>query len=208
MNAIADTFLDCIRRAETRTEPFAHWLLDGVLTVDACDAIRELPLTPVETARFDGKRETNNDTRSYFNADMCARFPVCRDVVEAFKDPRVLGALRDLCGVDVARGHLRIEYTQDTDGFWLEPHTDISVKMFTMLVYLSEEPELADAGTDIFDSELNHVGRAPYGPNRGLIFVPADDTWHGFVKRPIRGVRRSLIVNYVRDDWRERWQLA
>jgi hypothetical protein len=77
-----------------------------------------------------------------------------------------------------------------------------------MLVYLSKEPELADAGTDIYDEDHNHVGRAPFGQNLGLIFIPGDDTWHGFAERPIRGVRRSIIVNYVRDEWRERWQLA
>ena len=49
---------------------------------------------------------------------------------------------------------------------------------------------------------------APFEPNHGLIFIPGADTWHGFLKRPIRGVRRSLIVNYVGHDWRERWQLA
>ena len=77
-----------------------------------------------------------------------------------------------------------------------------------MLVYLSKEPELADAGTDLYDDAFNHVGRAPFAQNRGLIFIPGSDTWHGFAKRPLRGVRRSIIVNYVAEDWRERWQLA
>jgi hypothetical protein len=34
------------------------------------------------------------------------------------------------------------------------------------------------------------------------------DTWHGFRPRDIRGVRRSLIVNYVVPEWRARHELA
>lgn len=34
------------------------------------------------------------------------------------------------------------------------------------------------------------------------------DTWHGFGKRPIGGIRRSIIVNYVKDEWRSRHELA
>jgi len=105
---------------------------------------------------------------------------------------------------------LRIEYCQDIDGFWLEPHLDISVKLFTMLVYLSGEPELRDAGTDIYDSGPHHrlAATAPYEKNRGLMFVPGGNTWHGFSKRPISGVRKSLIVNWVTPEWRDRWELA
>ena len=34
------------------------------------------------------------------------------------------------------------------------------------------------------------------------------DTWHGFLPRQIDGVRRSLIVNYVTSEWRNRHELA
>ena len=41
-----------------------------------------------------------------------------------------------------------------------------------------------------------------------MIFVPADNTWHGFEPREIPGVRQSLILNYVTPEWRAREQLA
>ena len=41
-----------------------------------------------------------------------------------------------------------------------------------------------------------------------MIFVPADNTFHGFEKRQIQGVRTSLIINYVTNDWRAREQLS
>jgi len=52
------------------------------------------------------------------------------------------------------------------------------------------------------------VATAPYRRNAGLIFIPGSDTWHGFHRRPIVGVRRSLIVNYVKPEWRSRHELA
>jgi hypothetical protein len=32
--------------------------------------------------------------------------------------------------------------------------------------------------------------------------------WHDFRPRPIRGPRKSLIINYVTSDWRDREELA
>ncbi|MFQ5775497.1 MAG: 2OG-Fe(II) oxygenase [Kiloniellaceae bacterium] len=208
MNPNTEVFLNCLDRAQAETRPFRHWLLEDALSEDACDGILNLPVEPPVITDYNGTREANNDTRYYFNPEACARFDVCRDVVDTLTDRRCIRKIEETCGIDLSKGHLRIEYTQDTDGFWLEPHTDISVKLYTMLIYLSKEPDLADAGTDIFDQQLNHVKTAPFRPNHGLIFIPGKDTWHGFIKRPIRGVRRSIIVNYVTDEWRERWQLA
>ena len=41
-----------------------------------------------------------------------------------------------------------------------------------------------------------------------MIFIPAHDTWHGFEPRPMNGIRRALIVNYVTNEWRNRHALA
>ncbi len=86
--------------------------------------------------------------------------------------PALTGVLEAETGADLAGSFLRIEYCQDTDGFWLEPHTDIGAKLFTMLVYLSDRPEAEGWGTDIYDGARRHLGAAPGGFNKGLIFVP------------------------------------
>ena len=75
---------------------------------------------------------------------------------------------------------------------------------------MSDAPELHDAGTDIYDASPQHrlVKSAPYEWNAGLAFIPGHDTWHGFSRRPIRGVRKSLIINYVSPEWRAVQELA
>lgn len=210
LNETATTFLSCISRAEHRTWPYDHWLLADALPERIGHAIAGLPVAPPSGATFDGRRESNNSTRIYFSPENQARFPVCRAVADAFHHPRIIAALERATGRDLSAGQLRIEYCQDVDGFWLEPHVDISVKLFTMLIYLSRDEALANAGTDVMLGPPDHkvVGTAPYAFNTGMIFIPDRDTWHGFVKRPIRGIRKSIIVNYVTDAWRATDELA
>ncbi len=207
---VAASFLACLKNARHETWPYDYWLLEAPLPDGYCDDIAKLPFPPPEGAVFDGKRETNNALRVYFTPENQLRFEVCRRVVEGFQDPMVKQAIEQTTGTDLSDGHLRIEYCQDTDGFWLEPHTDISVKKFTMLVYLLDDPSLANAGTNILEGPpgFKYVGSAPYGKNKGVTFIPGANTWHGVGHRPIKGLRKSIIINYVTSAWRDKWELA
>jgi hypothetical protein len=197
-------------RSTHRREPYDYWLLSNVLPDETCEGIASLPFPAPHAPVFDGRRESNNSTRVYFNPENQARFPACRALAQAFDSDAVRRSIERLTGTRLANGKLRIEYCQDRDGFWLEPHVDIPVKLFTMLVYLAKEPELSDAGTDIFDASPEHkrVATAPCEWNKGLIFIPGKNTWHGFSPRPIRGLRKSIIVNYVAPEWRAVDELA
>lgn len=205
--AIAATFARCLADSTARMSPFRHWLLADALPPDAAGAIAHLPLPPPIMGETHGKRETFNQQRIFFAGDMLRR-PVCQALALAFQAPETVHLLEAHCAASLGGTFLRIEYCQDTGGFWLEPHTDIAAKRFTMLIYLSEGPDAANWGTDLYDSAFAPAGRAPADFNRGLIFIPGPDTWHGFRPRDIRGVRRSLIVNYVGAEWRARHELA
>ena len=71
-------------------------------------------------------------------------------------------------------------------------------------------PELAKAGTDILQGppDFKYVASAPYGKNKGLVFIPGANTWHGVGRHPVKGIRKSIIINYVTSDWRNTWELA
>ena len=137
-----------------------------------------------------------------------AQFPSCKTVNEALQEPRVTRAIEQTFSTKLAGSYLRVEFAQDTDGFWLEPHTDLGVKLFTFLLYLSTDAQHGELGTDIYDAAKKHVGRSPFKSNSAMIFVPSDVTYHGFEPRRIEGVRKSVIINYVTNDWRAREQLA
>lgn len=206
--AITEKFCQCLDNSRLETEPFRHWYLRDVFPDEACNGIKTLPIAPPPIEDTEGKRETHNDTRTFFSAENLHRFEVCRDMAGALQSPATVRKVEDTCGITLKGAFLRIEYCQDTEGFWLEPHTDIAEKLFTMLVYLSTDPGSGKWGTDIYDEHMTLIGSAPYGFNYGLIFIPRANTWHGFRKRPIDGVRKLVIVNYVADDWRDRHQLA
>ena len=203
-------FIDGLRRAAHVTEPFDHWLFDDILPESTIDAMATLPFAPPPEPVFDGRRESNNSTRVYFSGENQTQFPVCRDVADTFSDRRVIAEIERMTKADLSDGHLRIEYCQDVDGFWLEPHQDIKVKLFTMLIYLSDDPKLRDAGTDVYDDtpEHNRIASVPYEKNKGLIFVPGATTWHGFSKRRINGLRKQIIINYVSSEWRNKAELS
>ena len=206
--AVAASLIGCFDASRFGAEPFGHWLLEDVLPADVCSGIDAIPVAPPKIDDTRGRRETHNSTRLFFGAENRARYPVCDALAAGFQSLGVVERIERLCDAKLRESYLRIEYCLDTDGFWLEPHTDIGAKLFTMLIYLSAEPGCEAWGTDILDSRLNLVATAPYKRNAGLVFIPGNDTWHGFHRRPIDGVRRSLIINYVKPEWRSRRELA
>ncbi|MHA1109367.1 MAG: 2OG-Fe(II) oxygenase, partial [Alphaproteobacteria bacterium] len=135
--AITDQFLDCLDGSRQDEEPYRHWRLGPVLTDTACAAVAGLPFAPPPIGDTAGKRETHNSTRTFFSPENRHRFEVCEAISQTLQNETVVRRLERTCGVSLTGSHLRIEYCQDVDGFWLESHTDISVKLFTMLVHLS-----------------------------------------------------------------------
>ena len=205
---IVQTFLKSIDQGERDDQPYRHWNLSACVPEDVLDDMLALPFDAPSLDGVSGKRELHNNTRKYFDIDNRKAFPVCEAVAQAFQDKRVTSAIEKAFGTPLNGTYLRIEYAQDIDGFWLEPHTDLGVKSFTMLLYMSKDPSHHDLGTDIYDADKKHVGRSPFAPNAALVFVPGSNTYHGFDRRPIHGVRTSLIINYVTNEWRAREQLA
>jgi hypothetical protein len=208
IDRVATRFLSSLEHSDCGMYPFRHWLLNHILPDATCRAIDGLPAEPPAITDTAGKRETNNSTRLFFNPLQRSAHPVCDELATALQSDTVVDHLQSLCEVTLAGSFLRIEYCLDTDGFWLEPHTDIGAKLFTMLIYLSDDPCAHAWGTDILDGPDRLVLTTPYQRNFGLIFIPAADTWHGFHPRKINGIRRSLIVNYVKPEWRSRNELA
>ena len=206
--ADAEWLAASLAQASGASEPYPHWLLATALAPRTAAAIAGLPFAPPEIADTLGKRETHNATRIFFAGENLARHRVCAEVAALFQAPAIVRQLQDLTGASLAGTSLRIEYCQDGAGFWLEPHTDIGAKLFTMLVYLSDAADAEDWGTDIYDRALTRVGRVPGGFNKGLIFIPGENTWHGVERRCFAGIRKSIIVNYVKPEWRARHELA
>ncbi len=207
-DAIVASLIKSFEAGKRHEAPYRHWFIGNCLPADVAETVLHLPFEAPALGGVSGKREVHNATRKYFDAENMGRHAVCRDVNEALQDKRVTGSIDRIFGTKLAGTYLRVEYAQDTNGFWLEPHTDLGVKSFTFLLYLSTDPQHRGLGTDIYDTAKKHIGTSPFVPNGAMIFVPSDITYHGFEAREITGVRKSVIINYVTSDWRAREQLA
>jgi hypothetical protein len=201
------TFAQSLGRAAAHDDPFPHWVLTCTLPSAIARSLMRLPISYPDLGGISGARELHNNSRRYFDAEAQAAFPVCGAVARAFQADETVAAIEETTGARLDGCYLRIEYAQDTDGFWLNPHTDLGVKTFTLLYYL-ESGGGPDMGTDLYRDAATWAKRVDFATGRALAFVPSDRTWHGFEPRSIRGVRKSLILNYVTEAWRSREQLS
>ena len=208
--AIQAAFLSSLAASERRIAPYRHWLLSDVIPAAVAEEIVDLPISApaAEQLVLDGRRDTNNATRSFFGVSARQRFAAVRALAEAFQSPETVAAIERECGANLAGTNLRIEFCQDTEGFWLEPHTDIGPKKFTMSIFLCRGEGAGDLGTDIFDANRQWAARAPSHFNQAMLFIPSNITFHGFQQRSFKGLRKSLIVNYVTQEFRSRHELA
>ncbi len=208
IDTVVESLCGAFAAAKAFDQPYQHWILADVFPQPLAAELAELEFPHVDLAGVSGKRELHNDQRQYFAGQNNARLPACDAVARAFQSPAVVAQIQAITGAHLAGSFVRLEYAQDTDGFWLEPHTDLGVKTFTLLIYLDGGPDQADLGTDIYADAGTWATRPPFTLNTALMFVPGEATWHGLAQRRICGVRRSVIMNYVTDDWRARDQLA
>ncbi len=205
---IAESVSNALDGATQFDQPYQHWNIDAILPDAVIKDLLSVTFPVGELGGISGKRELHNDQRHYIDTGNMKRLPVFAALGNVFQNPTMAKKIEQFFGVDISGTFLRIEYTQDVDGFWLEPHTDLGVKRLTMLVYLSDGIDQKGLGTDVYDADKKWIKRAPFTSNSAMAFVPGDNTYHGFENRPIKGVRKSLILNYVTTDWRDREQLA
>src|SRR3569623_2652105 len=138
-DACRASFVDSLRAAPRYDDPYPHWLLSQVLPKHVAEAMADLPFPPPALNGVSGSREIHNTTRRYVDADAIAAHPACRSLADAFQHPWTVAAVEEVPGARLDGCCLRSEYAQDTDGFWLQPHTDLGVKKFTLLYYLGPD---------------------------------------------------------------------
>ena len=206
--AVIQSLITSIDTAKRTDQPYKYWFLRNCVPAADAEEIINLPFPTPDLGGVSGKREIHNATRKYFDQGNMDAFPVIKAFNEAMTSPEVVKHIETVFGTKLSGSYLRVEYAQDTGGFWLEPHTDLGVKVFTMLLYMSKDEQHKTLGTDIYDASHKHVARSPWESNGALVFVPSTNTFHGFERRDIVSIRKSVIINFVTNDWRAREQLA
>jgi hypothetical protein len=196
--------IDCVRA----DAPYRHWKLVDVLPEDLCVGLISLPIAPLIINDCKGVRDVDNSLRTFVTPWLRARHEALDRFAEAMQRPDVAALAAKTCGFEAEGSYLRMEYIQDIDGAWLEPHHDVPQKLMSMVIYLTTGPDAAEWGTDIYDADRKWWGRSSSAFNSAAIFIPGANTWHGFEKRKLIGIRRLFEINYVHPSWRDKDQLS
>ena len=187
--------------------PYKHFILKNCFQNETLREINKIIDTLHVNCNNKGKREDN--TKRYFVDKNNIIFQgalyksvqqlTSKDAVEFFE--KLIGNT-----VSFKDCFLRMEIILDTSDFWLEKHTDIVEKKMSLIIYLNDNNEPLENGTDVYDESGNFVKSIPFEHNTGFLFYPSHDTWHGLEKGKQIRKRKCVLINYVtfQTDWKIR----
>ncbi|MCH9644339.1 MAG: hypothetical protein K0U23_05755 [Gammaproteobacteria bacterium] len=207
--SISRSVVNAFAKAVKSDQPFPHWDVENVLPSSLIDKILSIRFERPDGFTYDGTRASDSKARTggtpvkrmFINKDTKSQYPFFQDLVDSFLSKETLQAVQQNFGVDASNLFLRVEYINDFDGFFLDPHMDIVEKKFTLFLYLNDGPD--NLGTDFYDANKKLAKTSVFAPNRGYIFLPGENTWHGLERKTIPDRRCSLLINYVTfsTDW-------
>jgi len=67
-------------------------------------------------------REFNDQAYIFYHPNFGRNFPSVKNLAQALSSPDVARQFEKTCAIKADGTFLRLEYMQDIDGMWLEPH--------------------------------------------------------------------------------------
>ena len=216
------TFLNSINSKSKQFEtPFKHWELNEPLSAEAIKEIINADIAnPNEhKLEYDGTRAIDGGEgkfregitsggkalkfRCFVTKENSKDFPGLTKFIEELRQKETHQKISNMVDKNLSNSFVRVEVICDRKGFWLKPHCDIKEKLISCLLFINNENESENLGTDFYDNDLRKVKTLPYKHNYGYFFSSGPNTWHGMEKKEIVKERRCLQVNYVtfKTDW-------
>ena len=217
------SFLDSIKNQSKKNEfPFDHWEYYNALTDGAIKEIikADIPDVSKHNIEYDGTRAIDGGGaefregiasggeaikfRCFVNKQNRNKFPNLVKFINELQSKEVHQTISKMINKDLSNSFVRVEVICDREGFWLKPHCDIKEKLMSGLIFINNENESEDLGTDFYNEKMEKVKTVPYRHNYGYLFTSGPNTWHGMEKKKIVKERRCIQVNYVtfKTDWK------
>jgi hypothetical protein len=217
------SFLNSLNNKSKQFEsPFRHWELNEPLTSEAINEIIKADIAnPNEhKLEYDGTRAIDGGEgkfregissggkalkfRCFVTKQNSKDFPGLTKLIEELRQKETHQKISKMIGKDLSNSFVRVEVICDRKGFWLKPHCDIKEKLLSCLLFVNNENESENLGTDFYDNNIKLIKTLPYRHNYGYFFSSGPNTWHGMEKKEIIKERRCLQVNYVtfNTDWK------
>ena len=152
--------------------------------------------------------------RTFVDVNNINAYPAVKRLVEELVNPDLTRFLMKTFNVDLEGTALRVELLRNGLGHYLTPHCDCVEKIITLLIFINENEQPLDSGTDIYRAksgagdtssvtlsrsfgDFEKVAEVPFVTGTALIFHPGEDTWHGLDQEKTFDDRRLVQINWV-----------
>ena len=186
-------------------KPWKHFIIDDVFSKEDYQILKDFPRLDSGYENITGFRDAI-DNRVYLNDKFVNDNPQFKNILRTLNNTDVFEKIFD---VKLSRCSLRPELIDDRYPFFHEVHCDHPDKVLTLLIYIDKDDK-QNLASDLYVDENTHHTKLKWKNNGGIGWTiePNDNKWHGFKPMKYRGVRRILIVNWVKDEvWNDKSQL-
>ena len=186
-------------------KPWKHFILDDVFSKEDYQILKNFPRLDSGYENITGFRDAI-DNRVYLNDKFVHDNPQFKNILRTLNNTDIFEKIFD---VKLSRCSLRPELIDDRYPFFHEVHCDHPDKVLTLLIYIDKDDE-QNLASDLYIDENTHHTKLKWKNNGGIGWTiePNDNKWHGFKPMKYDGVRRILIVNWVKDEvWNDKSQL-
>ena len=186
-------------------KPWKHFILDDVFSKEDYQILKNFPRLDSGYENITGFRDAI-DNRVYLNDKFVHDNPQFKNILRTLIDT---DTFEKIFNINLSNCSLRPELIDDRYPFFHEVHCDHPDKVLTLLIYIDKDDE-QNLASDLYIDENTHHTKLKWKDNGGIGWTiePNDNKWHGFKPMKYEGVRRILIVNWVKNDvWKDKSQL-
>ncbi len=198
------TFLNSIlNKSQKHDYPFDHWEYNDALTEKTIQEIirADIPDVSKHNLSYDGTRAIDGGAaefregiasggkavkfRCFVTKENSSQFPNLVEFINELQTKETYQTISKMINKDLSDSYVRVEVICDRQGFWLKPHCDIKEKLMSGLIFVNNENESEDLGTDFYNEKLEKVKTVPFKHNYGYLFSSGPNTWHGMEKKKL-----------------------
>ena len=192
-------------KVEVKNKPWKHFIFDNIFSEEDYQTLKDFPRLQSGYKHITGFRDAI-DNRVFLNDEFVSKNPQFKSVLRTLNDTESFEKIFD---VNLTNCSPRPELIDDRYPFFHEVHCDHPDKVLTMLIYIDKDDE-QNLASDLYIDKNTHHTKLKWKDNGGIGWTiePNDDKWHGFKPMEYKGIRRILIINWVRNEvWRDDSQL-
>ena len=90
----------------------------------------------------------------FISKENAFEFPNLVKFINELQSKETYQLISKMINKDLSNSYVRVEVICDREGFWLKPHCDIKEKLMSGLIFINNENESEDLGTDFYNDKL------------------------------------------------------